>query len=141
MYRLYPRVRFHFFFFPLASHTSQTRIYFIFFPLSRSFRTPVLFGWYRRRRRRVFAKVHRPRINNASRLVHEHLSSRVASDQTTLLPAANLYRLLFFVHTNLFITLTMVEFAEKAKEILERIRGYIADKDGWKQAKKTVSIL
>jgi plasmid stabilization system protein ParE len=33
----------------------------------------------------------------------------------------------------------MVEFAEKAKEILERIRSYVADKDGWKQAKKTVS--
>ena len=34
---------------------------------------------------------------------------------------------------------TMVEFAEKAKQILERIRGYVADQDGWKQAKKTVS--
>ena len=33
----------------------------------------------------------------------------------------------------------MVELAEKAKQILERIRGYVADKDGWKQAKKTVS--
>lgn len=31
----------------------------------------------------------------------------------------------------------MVEFAEKAKQILERIRGYVEDKDGWKHAKKT----
>ena len=33
----------------------------------------------------------------------------------------------------------MVEFGAKAKEILGKIRGYVSDTDGWKQAKKTVS--
>lgn len=34
----------------------------------------------------------------------------------------------------------MVEFAEKATGILEKIRGYVTDTDGWKHAKKTEDV-